>query len=232
MNTLLAICFKVAALLLILTNGLLGVMRALPYDRSREDEIRAFLFPLGCEPPCVMGMSPGVTTWPQAQAVVDTFRARGWLVRQVSTDVAPAAYGSTEMTWNWTAEHSRLDRPSQDPLRLSFRNTVVFQNGVVALVAVSTSVSYGELWLTRGAPSDLLLSERSQSLIALYGTLQAQYIISGVSCAPYQHALFDWPTVITTRSEPLTTSVLERSVSRSDVVRWLRTLDESVNVCL
>src|SRR5215213_7994285 len=233
MNSLSGICLKVAALLLILTNGLVGLARALPYDRSREDEIRAFLFPVGCEPPCVIGMTPGVTTWPQAQALINGFQSQGWLVRQVSTDVAPAAYGSTEMTWNWTVERSPLDRSAQpDPLRLNFRNTVVFQNGVVTLVGSATSVSYGALWLTHGNPSDFLLAEDHQSMIVFYGVLQARYVFGGVSCAPSERVLYDWPTVITTSSQPLTSFEQERALSRGSFVRWLRRLGEPVNVCL
>jgi hypothetical protein len=181
----------------------------------------------------VMGMTPGATTWPQAQAVVDTFRVQGWFVRQVSTAVAPAAYGSTEMTWNWTVERSPLARSTQsDPLSVSFRNTVVFQNGVVTLVGISTSVSYGALWLTHGDPSDFLLAQDRQSLTVFYGALRTRYIFGGVSCAPSEQAPFDWPTVITTSSQPLTSFEQERGLSRGSLVRWLRRLGEPVNVCL
>jgi hypothetical protein len=232
MKSFLAIFAKAAVILLLLSAALTGLVRALPYDYSREDELRAILFPPGCAPPCLIGLTPDVSTREDAKVILNHYAARGWISVGTRTEIYDVTIRNTEMIWSWNADSFPFDNPVRNRMSLTFRNTIDFYNGIVKGVGISTGVSYGELRLTSGEPSDLLLAERYQSLTARYGNLQAHYVLAGVSCQPYAHAFFDWPTVLTTSSETFLASTEQRAVSQSDFARWLKTVDALVVPCV
>jgi hypothetical protein len=221
MKALLTTFAKAAAALTVLTCALVGVVRVLPYDRSREDDLRAFLFPEGCAPPCVMGITPGVTTEDDIDLLLGDLEARGWIDATGRSEIVDAMLPLSEITWSWNANEFPYDYPLKAQYDLGFTNWVDVYDGLVVSAGLSVNVSYGELWLMRGDSSGLLLAEEFQILTAKYGNLQALYPLTRFSCLAYAHMFFDWPTLIATGDSADTTYGKPRPVSQGEFTRWL-----------
>ena len=81
--------FRLTLFLTIAFVLLIGAIRAQPYD---DGELRAFMFPVGCEQPCVTGIQPGVTTRDEAVAIL---RAHPW-VGMITIETR-----SARIQWRW-----------------------------------------------------------------------------------------------------------------------------------
>jgi hypothetical protein len=221
MNALLATLLKSALVLTMLIGVLVGAVRALPYNRSRDDDLKIFLFPAGCAPPCVMGITPGVTTGKDIDILLGSLEARGWIDGKDRAEIVDAMLPHSEITWNWNADSFPYDYPLKAQYDLGFTNWVDVYDGIVVSVGLSINLTYGELRLLRDEPSGLLLAEEFQLLTAKYGNLQALYPLTRFSCLPYPHTFFDWPTLITTGNSADSAYGEPRPVKQGEFARWL-----------
>lgn len=103
-----------------------AVIRAQPYDDS---ELRAFLTPPeGCPAPCLMGLSPGVTTAEEAFAALEM---NEW--------VKNLHHSGYELTWNWTGQQSKFIQTT--------RPSVYHENEVLTLMRLDLNVRLWEVIL-------------------------------------------------------------------------------------
>jgi hypothetical protein len=132
---------KAAVLLTLLICALVVMVRLLPYDRSPEDELRAFLFPEGCAPPCAIGITPGVTTQDEVAALLDGFEARGWVASRFSHDTSVR---EKYVTWQWNIDQFPLPAMT----RVQPRNNFVHFVGSIAYDAtIDIDVPFSDFML-------------------------------------------------------------------------------------
>jgi hypothetical protein len=156
-------------------------VRVLPYDHHSTQEIRAQLFPPGCEAPCLMGIHPGATTLAEVQTVLTT---SAW-VEQTTTLTLSEHVAWVQWTWNPRA--FPFDKDGE-------RNAITTFDGVVSGIMVDTDVAYGNI---------LLMLEESPQRYASTGIgrplTTADHILvsrnmNDVGCAPTEATPFEMPT--------------------------------------
>jgi hypothetical protein len=228
MKALLATLLKCALVLTLLTAALVGAVRALPYDRSREEGRRDFLFPAGCAPPCVMGMTPGVTTWEDTRQRVDEFDARGW----INHDGFFENGGSTDamMFWQWnTSPEFPYGYDTRAGRDFDLTNWVTFADGYVDTITIITNFTYSDVQFTFGRASDLLFYVALGQVTFRYEGLQATYDIGGRYCLHSKYPLFEMPTNLSFgRGAGTSNENGILSISPTDFGRSRRLIDQSL----
>jgi hypothetical protein len=129
---------KLSFLLTLAFTGLVGVIRAQPYDDAK---LRALLTPPdGCPIPCFMGIRLGVTTFREAVAILN---AHPWVARVA---VNGTYYQSIHIL-RWTGRQPDfIDTTRSITLRIS-------RGGRVGEVFIPTTLSAGSVYPLLGEPS-------------------------------------------------------------------------------
>jgi hypothetical protein len=214
---------KVAALLVMVMASLVGLVRALPYDRSEADELQAFLFPAGCRPPCVMGMTPDVTTWQEANVILDGYAARDWIRRDARDQSDDAGTGA--IVWTWNKASFPFDYSTRARSGSSVTNIIMFDDDIINSINVSTSASYGDIRLMLGRPSTLILTDVPQLLSVRYSGLRADYNFDGLPCRRYPSPIFEMPTDLVFRAGADDSLTPPRPMRQHELMRWFRTMN-------
>ena len=120
--------------LTLLFSALVMVVRAKPYD---DGGLRAVLFASNCQPPCFMGIYPGVTTRDQAIRLLQT---NPW-VASIDT-----IYNDEGLTWAWNGQQPAFLRGG------STENHLLLHAGIVARIDLLTWDNTATFAILFGAP--------------------------------------------------------------------------------
>lgn len=134
-----ALCCKIAALLLVGFTTALVALHAQAYD---DHGLREFLASgADCKMPCFLGIRPDVTMVDDAITLLEN---HPW----VKTVHAPIEQVGYAVTWEWSG---------LQPAWLSdHRGLLQLRGRVVRQILLTTTLSYGDLWLAFRAPERMM----------------------------------------------------------------------------
>jgi hypothetical protein len=138
--------------------ALVGLIRVRPYD---DQPVRSELAaPEGCEMPCFLGIQPGVTT---AAEAIGILQQHPWIKQLYLDPDISQRQRPIAMWWQWSGQQP-------DYVASSSNGMLVSTNDIVAMIAIQTTVPYGDVWTTFNQPSSgtLVLSGRSLTHFAIY----------------------------------------------------------------
>jgi len=150
-------------LLTLLFAAALLIIHAQSYD---DGGLNVTLFAANCQPPCFMGIHPGVTTRDQA---IQLLKANPWV-----TLIQPI-YGDQGITWAWTGVQPAFLRVSGNS------SEILFKNGIVDHLNISSAATLATFLITYGAPDalyyrgDLATTPLSNLVIISYFSQYAVY---------------------------------------------------------
>ena len=129
---------KLMLLVPLLFSGALLVLRAQPI----KDEVRRFLLPKeSCAMPCWQGIQPGVTRIEQASHLLSS---NPWVKHVQIVERPPSTY----VYWDWSDQKPGF---AGDPHAL-IPPEMWGQDGIIQLIYIPTSLSYGDVSLLLGTP--------------------------------------------------------------------------------
>lgn len=123
--------FRSTLTLSVLFTGIIGLIRARPYDGHA---LQAFFTSASCSRPCWQQIQPGSTTVTEALALL---RADSW-VEQVE-------HYDRWIRWSWSGQQPSL-------VNSAIPGALLIENQRVSLISVSLNVGFGDLQLTFGQP--------------------------------------------------------------------------------
>ena len=142
----------------ILFAALIGLIRVRPYDdRPVRSELAASE---GCAMPCFLGIQPGVTT---AAEAIGILRQHPWIKQlHLDPDISPRQR-PIAMWWQWSGQQP-------DYVATGSNGMLVSANDIVAMIAIQTTVPYGDVWTTFNQPNSgtIVLSGKSLTHSAIY----------------------------------------------------------------
>jgi hypothetical protein len=210
---------RATATLTLLLCLLIIVVRVLPYDRSREEALRAFLFTPGCEPPCVMGITPGVTTREDMRAIVNDFDAKGWIKQDGYFENGDDNYYFIMWRWNMSPSfHYGYDVPNTEDHYLS--NAITVDGRYVDVVQIITNFTYSDVQFMFGKASTLSFNEAYKRLTIQYSHFQATYFLDDLYCINSTSALFSQPSFLAFGRELDTSEDGTRWINHVDFASW------------
>jgi hypothetical protein len=130
---------KLSVFLLALFAGLLGLIRAQPYDDSQLGTI--LRPPPGCSMPCFLGIRPGVTT---AQEAVSILERQSWVADVTLAGGFGADSQYSSITWRWDGQPVSSGEAYGGELRVI--------RDVVHTMTLRTPLTFGEVWLLFDQP--------------------------------------------------------------------------------
>jgi hypothetical protein len=216
--------WKVSLAMALLTVALVGAARAVPIDQNHIEELRAFLFPPACETPCLMGIRPGVTTFAEAEAVLD---ATGW-VRQKDFTIFSAESATINWLWNKRTFPYFTDRPTSS--FYTQPNSITLFNGIVTSVRIETNLTHGEAMLMMGQSdqtyylSGYSMGASAGDFVGLYDRLTVRTNVMTL-CPPYYDSLLRAPTALELRANVDSDAgmrIFGTQMSSRELVIWLR----------
>lgn len=133
-----------AFVILALLTPLLLWLNTAPAD---DTSLQSLLLPPDCANPCFIGLQPGVTTFPEARALLENHQ---WVMdvelvfRAPNT---PLEIRNGTLRWRWNGRQPAL-------LRTPFLEAgeIAIEDGLVHSVKVATAIPFGDAWLLLGAP--------------------------------------------------------------------------------
>ncbi|MEO8398013.1 MAG: hypothetical protein ABI700_33775 [Chloroflexota bacterium] len=172
----LRIVLKILPMLLVLTVGLIGVVRSEPAD---DLALYKLVVP-ACDTPCWQGIKTDVTTRQQATEMLE---ASPWVAQVYQTPIA--------ITWRWSGQQPpQIDGTKDGLLQLA--------GSVVTQIRIQTRIPFGDIWLLLDRPDDARLAQPLTRLsayqIAAYETVGVE-AMSTFDC-PVTPAEF-WSSTIT-----------------------------------
>jgi hypothetical protein len=130
--------YRIAAVIVTLTLTTVGLASLQPY--TNDDGLEDILPDLACDPPCVMGIQPGVTSAAEALALLDAHPL-------VAAIVQPEYAGEMMVAeWTWTTQVPALAQAGPSYLVFDF-------SGRVGAVRINTQVQPAQFHLHYGAPT-------------------------------------------------------------------------------
>jgi hypothetical protein len=207
---------RAAAVLTLLICALVGGVRLLPYDRSHEEALRAFLFPEGCAPPCVMGITPGVTTEDEVQTIVDNFDKAGLIDHDNYSSRVVNAGDYSLIMWIWNPSPIF---PYADATQ-NYSNVVTFVNKSVESIYINSGLTYSEVQLMFGRSSDILFDEEDQAVIYQYDGFRATYNLHQLYCFDSQYRLLKLESNFSFAQSFERSEEGTRSVSLGYLIHW------------
>lgn len=150
-------CARTALLLTVGMALLLLLIRLLPGDQSRFEELRALITPPeGCPMPCWAGIQPDVTPLLDALTLL---AAHPWVGR-ISNQAHPVYLGhglvvTGTVTWDWNGTQPGI-------LTDTRFNVLSVQSGIVTDIQIDSHALLGDLWLLLGQPDASVISGDAQ----------------------------------------------------------------------
>lgn len=175
-------------ILSLLLTGLIGLIRAQPYDDSDVDLL--FAHTEHCTTPCFMGIQPGLTTTDEA---IRLLNAHPWVA---AVDV-PASRSLVTVRWEWSGQQPQtIDAAVPGEIRL-------FSDQRVSMIQVSTHVPLERMRLSFGLPTWLNTAEYDTARRAHYFAYADAHLLVWVDtghCADLASVLAQ-PTTFAVMSE-------------------------------
>ncbi len=129
--------FRIGVVLAAVILAAVGAFHLMPY--TNDDGLEDLLPDLSCDPPCVMGIQPGVTSAAEALALLEAHP-------MVDSIVQPDYAGEMMVAqWTWSAQVPALAQAEPSYLLYDF-------SGRVGAVRVNTQLAPALFWLTFGPP--------------------------------------------------------------------------------
>lgn len=183
---------RLALLLGLLCSASLLVLRARPYD---DRPLRALLLPAACQPPCFLGIQPGITLLPDA---LDLLRASQWV--QTETIAYSEGEHGGGAVWRWNRQAAPLLGRKSSSLITRNHNGVQ----VVELLHISTAITIGDIYLTLGETAYTGSGDNGildESYVSLYYLDEGISIWSNVPCPISNHTLWIEPVSLQFRND-------------------------------
>ena len=146
---------------------MIGLIRARPYD---DHDLRTFLQPDNCAPPCFMDIRPGTTTGDEARTLLEH---DPW-VKEIQSY---PDFGI--LAWTWSGRQPDWVDPGKT-------GTLLTSRGTVYSIRLYTKIPFGEIWLMYGNPTTFtFVQSEGAAPASAFAILDAhyQYIVgSAVMC--------------------------------------------------
>ena len=138
---------RVGLLLTALLTAAVLLIHSQRYDSSSLTEFFA-----GCTPmPCWQGIHPGVTSAAEATAILE---AHPWVEDLAELTSTTSQDGSQIVVLHWTwSKRYPFHYPFDEPTPFSTEGTIIFSDGIVQQIFVTSGLLLGDVWLTYGTPS-------------------------------------------------------------------------------
>ncbi len=130
--------WRIALILSLMLTGIIGLIRAQPYDDGGADML--FAIEDTCVAPCFMGIQPGMTTATEALSLLS---GHPW----VKTVDAPSSRSQVTIRWEWSGQQPEvIDAAVLGQIRL-------FSDQRVSMIQISTHLPLERMRLNLGLPT-------------------------------------------------------------------------------